>query len=209
MKKLIFALAAVATVFAVNAAETKWKFSTGTGVLYDGYKNTGSGTYAKAAISGATLYLIDAASTTQDALVKAYLGAEGTVDLGSYAVNGSAASGGTEAAISIKTDASGKSTTGTVFFNAADFSVGTAYDFYMAALVDGNLFVSQTLNKTAQDATKQTALSISESTTSTAFNKDAKGFVNAGWYTASVPEPTSGLLLLLGVAGMALRRRRA
>ena len=28
-------------------------------------------------------------------------------------------------------------------------------------------------------------------------------------YTVNVPEPTSGLLLLLGVAGMALRRRRA
>ena len=29
------------------------------------------------------------------------------------------------------------------------------------------------------------------------------------WTTAAVPEPTSGLLMLLGIAGLALRRRRA
>ena len=31
----------------------------------------------------------------------------------------------------------------------------------------------------------------------------------ASWGTASVPEPTSGLLMLVGLAGLALRRRRA
>ena len=40
-------------------------------------------------------------------------------------------------------------------------------------------------------------------------NYDAKeGYQTAGWYAAT-PEPTSGLLLLLGVAGLALKRKRA
>ena len=34
-------------------------------------------------------------------------------------------------------------------------------------------------------------------------------FRNASWTAAAVPEPTSGLLILLGMAGLALRRRRA
>lgn len=39
---------------------------------------------------------------------------------------------------------------------------------------------------------------------------DATSFGGAGWYTgAAVPEPTSGLLMLLGMAGLALRRKRA
>ena len=32
---------------------------------------------------------------------------------------------------------------------------------------------------------------------------------NATWTAVAIPEPTSGLLMLVGLAGLALRRRRA
>ena len=44
--------------------------------------------------------------------------------------------------------------------------------------------------------------------TGTALALNAASFANSGTI-ASVPEPTSGLLMLVGLAGLALRRRRA
>ncbi len=48
-----------------------------------------------------------------------------------------------------------------------------------------------------------------QSTASSTVTEISGGYQSAGWYASSVPEPTSGLLLLLGMAGLALKRKIA
>ena len=62
---------------------------------------------------------------------------------------------------------------------------------------------------TADPSVIKTGVAAATSTTSVAFGTMASATQNAAnWTTAAVPEPTSGLLLLLGVAGLALRRKQ-
>ena len=83
------------------------------------------------------------------------------------------------------------------------------YSFY-TILVDGDtFFISGALNKNVSTMGAVTlSYSLKAQSNSGIINDVSKGYAGAGWYSA-VPEPTSGLLLLLGVAGLALCRRRA
>ena len=76
---------------------------------------------------------------------------------------------------------------------------GTTYNFFFVLEDNGKSFTSS----------EKVGVAAATQTTSLTFGNMATATQNAAnWQTAAVPEPTSGLLLLLGVAGLALRRKQ-
>ena len=186
MKKLMIMVAMVCAVAAAQAASWSWGTSgkASAKVWYDA-----SGSVA----ANMTVYLIDAGQTSASKLLTDI---RGGADISSYSKVGTAT-----------LDADGKLATTELTYGTA----GTTYSFYMA-LVDGdNLFLSDTKADLVAQQSDSVTLSWSGMSTATTTKLDFDTAYSAGgWYaTASVPEPTSGLLMLLGVAGLALRRRRA
>lgn len=84
-------------------------------------------------------------------------------------------------------------------FSSDDYVAGNYYSFYFVVEDGDKTFTSSVLADKAAQAT---------STTTVAFGSMASATQNASNW-AAVPEPTSGLLLLLGMAGLALKRKRA
>ena len=103
--------------------------------------------------------------------------------------------GGVDTVVDTQTMSGGAIAAASSVFSNDALVAGTTYNFYYTMEDDaGNTFTSATKSSKAQ-ATATPVI----------------GFLATGSWTpgSSIPEPTSGLLVLLGVAGLALRRRRA
>ena len=173
MKKIIIALAAIATATVVNAAACQWS---GMGVAVQ----------AGDTATQYTMYLLDA-SVTDAATMSGYLASGDTSYL-------AAATVGTTTGIAQGTAARWNS-------NFGDFTAGESYTFYTVILND-----SLANADAYMITTEKTAQAPSSGNLAMAFGTQASNTWNT---MAAVPEPTSGLLMLVGLAGLALRRRRA
>ncbi len=183
MKKLMFMLAAVAVAACTQAASVNWTCTN----VKDGDGN---------AISGVA-YFINAATLSQDAF-KALDGADAfnTALSGMYSYTPATAGKYTVAA----TDAVANSTLG--------LSDATAYSVYLA------VFDTATITDTSKyyltEVKPLTTMSGTDSASLKWGSQSTASQAAGAWGSVSpVPEPTSGLLMLIGMAGLALRRRRA
>ena len=189
MKKLIMVAAVMAAV-AANAASFSWKTTT-TGKVYEAGTST--------TLASATAYLFDAGKVTQAAVLAAFNDGKALSTL-AYADTTSVASG----AIATK-----------AFDVPTGYSEGDPFVGYFAIVVDDSIYIGPS-NSVSTPATGEVVISFNaKSSSQGALITEYEGFGSAGWYAKSsggvepLPEPTSGILLLLGMAGLALRRKHA
>ena len=197
MKKLIVALGAVALAAGVQAATYNWSV-TSSNAAFNGYESTagiGKVWTGASATAGLNYYFIATATVSQGDLLAA-LRADGSIS--DYSA---LASGATTASnVAKKTFTADSSLVGSDGKMGAYFVIFNDDESYV--------YIGATSSVVADASGGQGDFSINLATTKVLRDNDGTtAYGSAGWY--AVPEPTSGLLMLLGMAGLALRRRRA
>ena len=193
MKKLIIGAVAVLAAVSVNAAAVTWQ----SGVVFGPSDANGTlvanSAYRLADSATAAMYVFAIADATEYAKVQAD---------GVYATYGDKL--GTAAA-STSTHTSYKFANLTTDGYAAS---STAYAAILITYTDGDgkdWWLENTAAVAINDLGGDTSLG---NLARYVGGLSSNGQI-ASWSTAAVPEPTSGLLMLVGLAGLALRRKRA
>ena len=179
MKKLLIAFVAIASAMVVNAAACTWST---TGTIYQPTDST-------SAVAGFTAYLFDTTTVSQSALVAALRDGGSITDY--------------TAMSTYTTDSAAK-----VASTSFEQDSGKTINAYFAIVQDDYVYISNQKSGTTSDVGATPFSFASQSTSSKSVFDSTTAYSSAGWYQ-TVPEPTSGLLMLLGMAGLALRRRRA
>ncbi len=181
MKKLMFILAAVAMAVSVQAASVSWTCTN----VKDGSGN---------AISGIA-YFVNAATLGQEEVATFSKASDWTTALsGMYSYSPSDAGKYTHAAVENAT------------LGLADASAQQAYlvIFDTAEITDAShYYLTEVKSVTTYSGTETAQIKWGSQSTPS----QAAGAWSS--VTGGVPEPTSGLLMLIGLAGLALRRKRA
>ena len=204
MKKLMLAVCAVAMVAIANAGMVKWTISN----VYNG--NTTD-------LASGQVYLFDNASVSATAIAAALQGAwtdgygsaeKGAASLKAYLNANALGSGGTAYTIA---GADGTfSSPASVNNSALGLTGGTSYTLYGVVFNDGvDDFSDSTKFYVTNAKTASTKGDAATTTTTFGIGSQLNNSQIPGNWTAVVPEPTSGLLMLLGVASLALKRKRA
>ena len=193
MKKLMMIVAAFALAASAQAATYDWKWSST-------LKNPDA-----AAFSG-TVYLFNAQDYSQQTILTAFLANPGSYSL-SGAIDSYSTSNGKGPGTAVEIP---EANIGTLRTSGDDKYVDYFYAATFKSGDDNYIFLSDTYNAAVQ-ASQITSISTSLSGSSVA-PEDTSSFLGGKtWYAApsAIPEPTTGLLVLLSIAGLALKRKRA